>query len=602
MEQPRVGVITIQGGGAVAIDLIGQLQGLTGPRWDEAGDPTGDQGLLTAAVAGTSAGAIIATLYWGGYAPEAIREQVVQLFAPARINAFFGHNGWLGIRFSGFAAVADAFSAFLRGPLPFFWHLVWPGRRRWPLLPVWWLWQGLSLPLRLVAVLWALLNRRGIFPGDGLVREIDRLLREGPLLAPYRQILPAEGLLRFTDVARLRDPRATPLFLIATDLRGADMAIISSIDPGCGALCIAEAVRASAGFPGFFQPLSLSDRFDVCVDGGVISNFPAWVFGLGYRKSLRASGNPALEAQALAPWLHIGLRLPLDQPPVPTGFDGFIRSLIGLLIGRARARLDDRLAAVSPKRRSVEPAPAPAEAAPRGVLDFGFLSDPAKVDAAFDRGRRSGQQAIEDGCFDLPPAAAIRPVLAALARTAEILLAPWCVPGSKIRVNIFVPEDDEMVLAYHINMDGDRDEHLRLSWNEGVTSFVHRNHATVVADLRGRRQSGGAAPAGTDLYLDREGAPAIETDRTWLLSTPLLDVAEMGPNPVPAGAAAPPFCLDMDGPALGVVNIDAAIDYAIPGAPEPAVAATHPAVLALFDGVKSAALRCSIEFNRRFLE
>ena len=268
MEQPRVGVITIQGGGAVAIDLIGQLQGLTGPRWDEAGDPTGDQGLLTAAVAGTSAGAIIATLYWGGYAPEAIREQVVQLFAPARINAFFGHNGWLGIRFSGFAAVADAFSAFLRGPLPFFWHLVWPGRRRWLLLPVWWLWQGLSLPLRLVAVLWALLNRRGIFPGDGLVREIDRLLREGPLLAPYRQILPAERLLRFADVARLGDPRATPLFLIATDLRGADMAIISSIDSACGALCIAEAVRASAGFPGFFQPLSLSDRFDVCVDGG----------------------------------------------------------------------------------------------------------------------------------------------------------------------------------------------------------------------------------------------------------------------------------------------------------------------------------------------
>jgi hypothetical protein len=56
MEFPRVGVITIQGGGAVAIDLIGQLQGLTGPPTDEAGQPTGDRGLLPAAIAGTSAG------------------------------------------------------------------------------------------------------------------------------------------------------------------------------------------------------------------------------------------------------------------------------------------------------------------------------------------------------------------------------------------------------------------------------------------------------------------------------------------------------------------------------------------------------------------
>ena len=126
MEFPRVGVITIQGGGAVAIDLIGQLQGLVGRRRDDSGRPTGDHGVLPAAVAGTSAGAIIATLYWAGYSPEAIRDQVVQqLFARSQVNAFFGRGGGLlPILFRGFAAVATATSAFLRGWMSFLAHIV----------------------------------------------------------------------------------------------------------------------------------------------------------------------------------------------------------------------------------------------------------------------------------------------------------------------------------------------------------------------------------------------------------------------------------------------------------------------------------------------
>lgn len=64
-ELPRVGVITIQGGGALAVDLIGQLQGLVGPA-ELLGKPTGDAGVAPAAIAGTSAGAIIAALFWLG--------------------------------------------------------------------------------------------------------------------------------------------------------------------------------------------------------------------------------------------------------------------------------------------------------------------------------------------------------------------------------------------------------------------------------------------------------------------------------------------------------------------------------------------------------
>lgn len=44
---------------------------------------------------------------------------------------------------------------------------------------------------------------------------------------------------------------------------------------------VAKAIRMSAGFPFFFEPRKMIGREDVCsliVDGGILSNFPLWVF------------------------------------------------------------------------------------------------------------------------------------------------------------------------------------------------------------------------------------------------------------------------------------------------------------------------------------
>ncbi len=256
---------------------------------------------------------------------------------------------------------------------------------------------------------------------------------------------------------------------------------------------------------------------------------------------------------------------------------------------------------VMAKRRTVNPSPAPPDTAPRGVLDFAALSNAELVSAAFNRGRINGRQAIEPGCFQLPADDTIKPILTALVERAKFLLKDWLVPESRVRSNIIVPQDDELVLAYQFNMDGDCDEHIRLSRGEGITSLVYSQRATVVADLRGRKQSSGAVPSGTDIFLTGPGAPVVEADRTWLLSMPLIDVTEMWPEqPSHAGGKAS-LSLDLDGPVLGVLNVDAAIDYGRAGAPVPDLASDHPAVLALFDVMKSAALRCSIVFNQQFL-
>jgi predicted acylesterase/phospholipase RssA len=603
VEFPRVGVITIQGGGAVAIDLIGQLQGLTGRRQDENGQLTGDQGIIPAAVAGTSAGAIVATLYWAGYSPESIRDQVVCLFARSKLNTFFGRAGRLfPIRFVGFAAVATAASAFLRGWTSFVGHIVWP-RRHWyllPLLPFSCIWQATSLSFRFFAILRALVHGRGIFPGDGMVREIDHLLRDSPLLSPHKDSLPAGGRLRFYDVNALH-LQTMPLFLIVTDVRSADVSVVSSIDPASANIEIATAARASGSFPGFFQPVRLSDRYDTCIDGGVISNFPAWVFGFDYRRSLLRSGNALLAELAYSPWLHVGLRLSANDVPSPHDFDGFIRGLVGLITGRARARLDDKLATVMVKRRSVNPSPVPSDAGPRNVLDFTALSDPTLVTAAFNRGRTNGQQCIEPDCFALPDPNEIKPILAAVVDRAAFLLKEWLVSDSRVRANIFIPQGSHLVLTYQFNMDGDPDEHIRLSRGQGISFLAYSRRATVIADLRGRRQTGGTTPSGSDLYLTSDQAPAILADRTWLLSMPLIDVTEMWPD-LQFGRGDPaPFSLEIDGPILGTLNVDAAIDYDRDGAPSPDHAANHVPALALFDVLKSAALRCSMVFNRRFL-
>jgi hypothetical protein len=135
-------------------------------------------------------------------------------------------------------------------------HLLWPGWRWWwwLLIPFWWIWQAISLPYRSFAILSALYRHRGIFPGDGMVQEIDWLLRSSPLLSPHKHQLPETGLLRFYDVTYLQDPRTMPLFLIVTDVQSADIIAVSSIDPAYADFPIALAARASGGFRDSFNP------------------------------------------------------------------------------------------------------------------------------------------------------------------------------------------------------------------------------------------------------------------------------------------------------------------------------------------------------------
>ena len=67
VEFDRTAVVTIQGGGIYGLNMLGQLSALL------------EYGITPLAFAGTSAGAVVATLAWAGYAPKEIRNLFADL-------------------------------------------------------------------------------------------------------------------------------------------------------------------------------------------------------------------------------------------------------------------------------------------------------------------------------------------------------------------------------------------------------------------------------------------------------------------------------------------------------------------------------------------
>lgn len=99
--------------------------------------------------------------------------------------------------------------------------------------------------------------------------------------------LAAKGLTYFSDL-----PPQT-LRVIASDLTYGQMIVLPDdlkkygISPR--SFPIAKAIRMSCSFPYFFEPvkLKISNGTNIVVDGGVLSNFPMWLFDQGREKKTR---------------------------------------------------------------------------------------------------------------------------------------------------------------------------------------------------------------------------------------------------------------------------------------------------------------------------
>jgi NTE family protein len=125
----------------------------------------------------------------------------------------------------------------------------------------------------------SLLLRKGVYRGDRLHRWLD-------------EVLSASGRRTFGDLRRRDDGSALPadrdyrLVVIASDVSGGRLAVLPWDYARYGRTAdtqpVADAVRASAGIPYYYRPVRLPDAVESreawLVDGGLLSNFPVWVF------------------------------------------------------------------------------------------------------------------------------------------------------------------------------------------------------------------------------------------------------------------------------------------------------------------------------------
>ena len=109
-------------------------------------------------------------------------------------------------------------------------------------------------------------------------------LYRGKLLEKwFQQKLATKGIYCFGDL-----PKGS-LKLVASDLTNGKLLVLPDDLKNCGIDCdrfpISRALRMSCGLPFFFEPVHLKNSKNDCVvvDGGVLSNFPLWIYDNGHK-------------------------------------------------------------------------------------------------------------------------------------------------------------------------------------------------------------------------------------------------------------------------------------------------------------------------------
>jgi NTE family protein len=122
---------------------------------------------------------------------------------------------------------------------------------------------------------WLLLYwRLGLYKGNELEKWIRGKLAD-------------KGLRTFSDLP------ANSLRVIGSDLSNGQMIVFPDDLPkygiSPGSFSIAKAIRISCSIPYFFEPVRMRspDGANIVVDGGVLSNFPMWLFDMDHVKKLR---------------------------------------------------------------------------------------------------------------------------------------------------------------------------------------------------------------------------------------------------------------------------------------------------------------------------
>ncbi|WP_080960611.1 patatin-like phospholipase family protein [Xanthomonas arboricola] len=274
--------LVFQGGGAKGIAHIGGLAA-----WEETQNkadalPESDGGLELAGVAGTSAGAIIASLVAAGYsskqifddgpAPRHLLERVKGGLYK-KPSSLFGLFGWRLIKL-----LRDtSYSADRRPRLAKFSISLLPLA-----LLAWWVWPAPSLSWVLKIIFLFFIFLLFVFMPRGLasLKRVRDVVDEAIATGPLKGKVPSKNV----TFANLQMAKGSfPLKLVATNLTKRTVELFSYEESPD--TVIADAVCASICLPIIFPPFKLAlikggvkQPESEFLDGGLLSNLPLWPF------------------------------------------------------------------------------------------------------------------------------------------------------------------------------------------------------------------------------------------------------------------------------------------------------------------------------------
>jgi NTE family protein len=238
-----------EGGGAKGISHIAALKALE------------EQNIQLVGVAGTSAGAIVATLVAAGYSADELIDPNLDKTSWAENdewNIFLRHQttpvDLIGKKdWEEFRSVVKKFS-----DRPYFFGAKATFSYNIGFSPSW---------------LQALLNQFGILGTEVAGKFLNDLL-----IAKVSKRTHVEN-----DIVRFRHLSPTikgnlPLKLVVTDIAHQSLVLIDSTDPQFGELVVSDVVIASMSIPFLFKPRPIDGLGQTFVDGGLVGNLPVWAF------------------------------------------------------------------------------------------------------------------------------------------------------------------------------------------------------------------------------------------------------------------------------------------------------------------------------------
>ncbi len=256
-----------EGGGAKGLAHVGALQACE------------ERGVQFRGVAGASAGALVAALIAAGYKSS----ELFDLNDPADALRPYSRNflEFFGPGWRAFEDFREDARSLLSHPLR--------------------LWAWIELPgfwFRNWRIIRAAKTRFGIFQTTLFESELEKLLAA-------KLKVGADQKVKFTDI-----PVTCPLKIVATDVQNRRLVVFSRETTPLHS--VAKAVAASVSLPFVFQPHSLElgggagvPYLATAVDGGLLSNFPAWLFD-AERKSRRNLPTLGFRLVTAPPNEHVG--------------------------------------------------------------------------------------------------------------------------------------------------------------------------------------------------------------------------------------------------------------------------------------------------------